>query len=866
LGGEYNRGDRDRLDQMDASHLDRRPGEDVKGQMKKRPRQSNRRNKSKRLGSARQRSSGKLPSATPEAPTASRPREPLESVPDRARGEAWHLTVIGLALASLIALAYRRLLFLDETFVERDALRLTLPSREFLVQTLQAWRIPEWFDGVGFGAPFAANPVHEVFAPLGWTMALLPTSLGFDIYNLLHVLIGALGVAALSRRLGAGTAASVVAGASLGLGGYVTSMLPNGLVPALAWTPWVAWAADRLAGEASKTGDGTGSAAHWRAGAIFAAIFALQLFAGEPASILIAVLVALIVVAVRAKRPLYATGTLLLAAIGALLLAALAIVPGLFLLSDSARGAGLDKGGLEWSLHPARLLELGWPMAYGSQVGDGWYAGLLFREGPGDPCWSFSLFLGLPILLSAVVAWREPHVRRLLLASLPFLVVAAGPLTPLYSVLQRAFFPVQLVNFPEKFVYGALLLWVAAAGVGFTRVIGEGVSRRMRLLALVATAALALGVSLIGISRTPLTEMLAQRAAEWHYLFRAEAGVAAAIRGGWIATVGGGLFVLALALRSRSRRWASGLAIFSALGPLVWAAGVTTPFAPRSVVAETPTILRPLTPSAATSGTPRPRIIRVDPLRGSGPFARGEDVAREYHESIDTNIASRFGIAVLPGFTPGESVRTRRFGREVFPRMDKRSFVRLLGVQWLAAQDPENLNIPFEVIARADNGWALLSTGRVRPRAFVASRWRSADAPDRALETLTAPGREDDPDTVVIVGAKPETQQASGPLSPCGVQLPRPEEVLLDCASPTGGYAVLLDEWAKGWTATVDGRDVEVQLAEGLFRAVAVDPGQHQIVFRYRTPGLRSGAAISLACWLAWVLLMIRCRPVAVRG
>jgi uncharacterized membrane protein YfhO len=81
--------------------------------------------------------------------------------------------------------------------------------------------------------------------------------------------------------------------------------------------------------------------------------------------------------------------------------------------------------------------------------------------------------------------------------------------------------------------------------------------------------------------------------------------------------------------------------------------------------------------------------------------------------------------------------------------------------------------------------------------------------------------------------------------------------VLLDCDSPGGGYAVLLDEWAPGWTAATDGRPAPILLADGLFRAVPVEPGPHRIVVSYSTPGLRAGAAVSLLAWLggaAWLL------------
>ena len=803
------------------------------------------------------------------------------------------------ALTGLIALAYHRVLFLGETFVERDALRFALPSREFLAHALRAGRLPEWLDAVGLGAPFAANPVHETLAPLGWALALVPGALGSDLYNLLHLLVGALGAAALARRLGAGTAGSVVAGAALALGGYVTSMVPNNLAPALAWTPWVAWAADRLgcafaadgrssANPPRPSGPPAGSPAGSIAGrasravAALAVALALQLLAGEPGSVLIAGLTALIVVMARAgrrRRAIGALGALAVAAAAALPLAAVAMLPALLLLRESARGAGLDQGGLEWSLLPARLIETIWPAAFGSQRVDGWLAGLVLRDGPGDPCWSFSLFLGLPVLLCAWTAARQRVVRRLLLASALFLLLAVGPLLPLFPVLRELFPPLRWVNFPEKFVYGTLLLWSAAAGAGFSRLAAEGASRRLRLAAWGGTALLALGVAWLALSRADAATTLARRAAAWGVLVDTDAGLGAALQGGGVAAGAAGLFALALPLLGRRRPdggggtlvgGAMGLALLAILGPLVWTAATTTPLAHRSVIAATPVVLRGTAPSSAPgpgSEAPRPRLFRLEPRRENGPFHGGDEIARDYHESLDTNIASRFGFDVLPGFEPGESTRFLRFGREVFPHLSATAFTRLLGVDWLVVRDPETLGLPFPVVATGEGGSALLAAGAVRPRAFVTPRWRAAATPGQALEALAGAGREDDPALVTLVNPDPGKTPAQPPaqLTPCRPRQPRPEEMLLDCDSPAGGYAVLLDEWAPGWSAATDGRPAPILLADGLFRAVPVDPGPHRIALRYRTPGLRAGAAISLLTWLggaAWLLWARRRSPI----
>jgi hypothetical protein len=364
-------------------------------------------------------------------------------------------------------------------------------------------------------------------------------------------------------------------------------------------------------------------------------------------------------------------------------------------------------------------------------------------------------------------------------------------------------------------------------------------------------------------------------------LVNTDAGLAAALRGGAVAAGAAALFALALPLLGRRRPadggiasgaratlfgrtagdvLAGGLALLAILAPLAWTAATTTPLAHRSAIAATPAVLRGIAPSPG-SQAPRPRLFRLEPRRENGPFHGGDEIARDYHESLDTNIASRFGFDVLPGFEPGESTRFLRFGREIFPHLSATAFTRLLGVDWLVVRDPETLGLPFPVVAMGEGGTALLTAGTVRPRAFVTPRWRAAGTPAQSLEALAATGREDDPALVTLLNPDPAKVPSPAQLTPCRTSQPRPEDVLLDCDSPAGGYAVLLDEWSPGWSATTDGRPAPILLADGLFRAVPIDPGPHRIALHYRTPGLRTGAAISLLAWFAGALWLSWPRP-----
>ena len=64
---------------------------------------------------------------------------------------------------------------------------------------------------------------------------------------------------------------------------------------------------------------------------------------------------------------------------------------------------------------------------------------------------------------------------------------------------------------------------------------------------------------------------------------------------------------------------------------------------------------------------------------------------------------------------------------------------------------------------------------------------------------------------------------------------------------------MLGDQLLDGWSVRVDGRDATPVRVDAVLRGVVVGPGSHEIVWSYRVPGLRAGAAVSA---LSLVLLL----------
>ncbi len=77
-------------------------------------------------------------------------------------------------------------------------------------------------------------------------------------------------------------------------------------------------------------------------------------------------------------------------------------------------------------------------------------------------------------------------------------------------------------------------------------------------------------------------------------------------------------------------------------------------------------------------------------------------------------------------------------------------------------------------------------------------------------------------------------------------------------SAPRGGWLVVLDQDYRGWEARVDGAAAEPVRAFGLFRAVPLDPGRHEVAWAYRPESFAIGCGLSLialAGVLLWLLL-----------
>lgn len=85
----------------------------------------------------------------------------------------------------------------------------------------------------------------------------------------------------------------------------------------------------------------------------------------------------------------------------------------------------------------------------------------------------------------------------------------------------------------------------------------------------------------------------------------------------------------------------------------------------------------------------------------------------------------------------------------------------------------------------------------------------------------------------------------------------RNDRVSFQVSSSQTGWLELLTTWYPGWLVTVDGVKQDLLLADGVFQAVKLMPGEHTVTFAYQPISFYGGAMVSAAAWLLLILSLI---------
>ena len=713
----------------------------------------------------------------------------MQVIATRRRLGALLIPVALLLIAS--AIPFVPPLLRGEVFSVRDHFDYFVPLRHFTAAALRGGEVPLWNPFNGSGEPWLANPQTGVFYPLSWVFLILPYAAAYTLYLWAHIVILGVGAFVLFRRWATPDSA-VIAAAALMLCGPTMSLLDiSNNLGSLAWLPWVLYAAleRRTMG--------------WRVPlSVDAVLITLMFLGGEPfLAATGAFLYALIVATSGRFVPLILVAVLSTLLSGAQLLPFVEMIGGSDRLSASRSAPrspipGDQRLGTEKGLMPPR----DWLRSFVPPVDPVTSPGVLI----GPPHYILSMYLGIPLIFAAAaaaaLARRLERQRQMIIAAglsifLLNLVLSAG--STWWSVL-----PLEVTRYPSRLVALATLVVAGLGAIGFDLLAMQ--SRVWRIgaaMALVLSSTLAILLFSSGRGPWSISVMLF-----WCVLLV----TLLLVRPG---AFGAPLFLLPLIVLDHG----------IAAKPLLRTQPLEKTFSPYSQLVQPP--------------------LKVARLISQGATLNSEQ-DRRYWMSGYLNLLAGCFDAGTPA--PVASARYLRLQHAALtqPRVD---IVDFLSIGFFATV--RDIRHPdFEPVARAGpvrlfrNRNAgpvtqIWSDYRVVPE-NAAGDAKAIDAIDmrKTVQVSCRPGESCDiPDPEEKGRGRDSAVLSFVSLRELSIQLSVAQQSLVTLSQ--------LD--APGWRVSIDGEDAPPLRAHGLFRAVIVPRGDHQVIWRYRPRSMVMGITMS---------------------
>jgi hypothetical protein len=166
-----------------------------------------------------------------------------------------------------------------------------------------------------------------------------------------------------------------------------------------------------------------------------------------------------------------------------------------------------------------------------------------------------------------------------------------------------------------------------------------------------------------------------------------------------------------------------------------------------------------------------------------------------------------------------------------------------------------------QVLLSTEGHYQLVHSGDVKiyenldvlPRVFIVHQAEVIPSTEEAISRLRDPAF-DLAQTAILASGEPLLDKG---IATGEILHHTPEQVVISANTDTPGYLLLTDTFYPGWEVSVDGERAEIVRADIAFRAVRLEPGDHQVVFHYRPASVRQGAWVSTVAALLWLGSMV---------
>ncbi|HMI90658.1 MAG TPA: YfhO family protein [Polyangiales bacterium] len=787
--------------------------------------------------------------------------------------------LVGGELLSPISALYQYAPWLDRhpadlsgyfNYLLTDVSEADYPWRFLVRELLHQGTLPAWNPYVFGGIPLYSNPQTGLFSIFSLPLWILPLNYGIGVGAALKLWAAAFGTYLLVRELKLGFLAGLLAGVAFAFSALNIVWLTHETLPAVAaLLPWMLWLIERIF-----QGRGLGSAL------ALAVATAAALGGGHPGMqvhvLAVGALYALLRAVVLGRetpraerlRPLgVAAGGL---ALGVLLVGAMLVPEAMSTrgtIGTAARDAGTSTlPGTEMPLTTIRttLFPDWWGRPSGmdasnppiTELSDGLFIGVNYNER--------TLYAGVVALLLALVgiAARGGWRRKAPFAALAFLGLAVPLHFPgVYQIVTNlpAFELVQNQRLHFVWALGVAVL----AAFGLQAVIERPQGDRWRLLAMLGALLVGL-IALVGTGASggDIADTIEHFATGRDFQSN---GVLALTSTAWYLLLALGVGAALVAAKRWPRRVAAvgAAVVLLAVVDALHFAGDYQPMAPasKSIPPRTPAI------EYLQEHRDEGRMIALgDMLPNDWLLTYGLYDVRGYDPPQPTRRFFELWRAVNSNQLDWLSFRMNSGGPDAL------QLASVLGARHIVTEPGTGIGKQdayhdyLKVVYEGEDA-TILENARAVPRVLVPATIRVTDDEPSTRATLLDiafdPLRE-----VVVERAEGEATalaNSGGDAAPgtASVVEEANARVRIRAQLDRRALVVLNDNWADGWSVHVDGEQAQQVRVNDVMRGVIVPAGTHDVEWRYRVPGLRVGAALSLlalALLAAGLVVMVRRR------